>query len=94
MAGQAEPEQVAVDALQLQEDCADELCPRWNFDPSGDFSCLTVTRTVNAPSYSANAFGQEGHLVIGERRVGQLLDAAMIEEAAIVHADDLLAFDE
>jgi hypothetical protein len=64
--GQSDPEQVAVDAFQFEQGRADVTCTAGNFDPCGFFDCLTVTRTVNAPSYSAYSFGEIRYLLIGQ----------------------------
>lgn len=66
MAGQADPQQVAVDAFQLQQESPDITRSLGDFDFCGYFNGLTVTRTVYAPSYAAYAFRQERHLVVCE----------------------------
>ena len=89
MTGKPNPQQVAVDAFQLEQDSADIACAARDFDPRGFFNGLTVTRTVNAPSYAADALSNVWHLLVSQLCVRQFLHATVIVETAIVHANNL-----
>jgi hypothetical protein len=87
--GDAQPEKMAVDPFQLEQGGPDIPRPLRNLNSCCLFDGLTVTRTVNKPSYPADPFRQKDHLVVGEDAVGQLLDPPVVIEAAIITAHDL-----
>ena len=49
---------------------------------------------MDEPADPADALGEVRDLVVGEHAVAELLDAAVVVEAAVVAADDRLALDE
>ena len=94
VAGQPNPQQVTVDAFQLEQDSADITGAAGDFDPCGFFNSLTVTRTVNAPSYAADALGDVRHLLVSQLGICQFLHTPMTVKAAVVHADNLFTVHE
>ena len=93
--GDAEPEQVAVDPLQLEDDRADVaraqrgLAPR----PRSPAPARTAVECT-IPQMPQMRSATKRHLVVGQLRVAELLDAAVVEEAAVVEAHHLLAVRE
>ena len=66
----------------------------WRRDGRRLLDRLGVGHGVDAAADPADPLGQHGDLVVGEDRVGQLLDPAMDHEAAVLAAAHDLALDE
>ena len=93
VAGQPDPEQVAVQALDLQHDRADVFGARRRPQGRGRLDGLRVGHVVHAAADAADALRHHRDVVVGEDRLGELLDAAMHHEPAVLAAAHHLAFD-
>ena len=87
------PEGMAVEAFDLQHDRADELGARGRLDRGGLLDGLNVCHAVHAAADAADSLGEHGYFVVGQDGVGQLLDAAVDHESAVLAAADDFAFD-
>ena len=93
MAGEADPEEMAVESLDLQHDGPDAAGARRNRQGGRLFHGLRVRHVVHAPADAADPLRGHRDLVIGEDRVPELLDGSMDHEAAVFAAAHHLAID-
>ncbi len=86
VAGQADPEEMAVEALQFQQDGAEILGARRGLQGGGAFHRLGVGDIMDAAADAADALGHDRDVVVTQDGLGQLFDAAMGHEAAVFAA--------
>src|SRR5208337_2027233 len=90
----AQPEQMRVDAFQLQHDRSDVPGPARRFDACSLFHGLAITCGMNEAANPAYSLGQEWDLVVSRSAVTQLFNASMVVKEAGIASHDRLAFDE
>ena len=93
VAGDAEPEEMGVEALDLEHDRPDVLGPPRDPMPAADLDGLGVADGVDRAADAADPLGDEGDLVVADLGLAELLDAPMGHEAAVVAALDRFAVD-
>src|SRR5690606_30524613 len=94
VAGQAEVEQVRVQALHLQQNGADHLRAFRHHDPHAVFHRGGVGGAVGKAADAAYAVREERDFVVAHAGLRQLLHAAVDVEQAVVGVDNVLAVDE
>ena len=93
VAGDTEPEQVRVEALDLEHDRPDVLGPARDAEAGGGLDGLGVADGMDRAADAADALGDEGHFVVADLCLTELFDAPVSHEAAVVAALDRLAVD-
>lgn len=93
VAGQTDPEQVAVEAFDLQHDRADVLGAGGEAGGRRRFRPTARRRRCGRNGNPADAFRGHRDVVVAENRFGELLDAAVGHEPAVLAAADRFAVD-
>src|SRR5271157_1606567 len=78
----AQPEQVRVDAFQLQHDRSDVPGPARRRDACSLLHGLAIACGMNEPAKPAYSLGQEWDLVVGQSAVTQLFNAPVVVKEA------------
>src|SRR5208282_4476950 len=93
MASKTDPEQMAVQAFDFEHNRAHIFGPWWRLDCSRRFHCLRVSYAMHTAANATDTLGHHCDIVVSEHGFGQLLDAAMHHEPAILTTPHHLPFD-